>query len=120
MTDTTQIVDTYISAWNEADAARRAALVARAWADGGTYLDPLAQGAGHAEIAGLIGAVQAQYPGTTFRLVAAPDAHHDRVRFTWQLVPGGGGPALATGYDFATLAADGRLQDVTGFLEITA
>jgi hypothetical protein len=49
-------------------------------------------------------------------LAAGPDAHHDRVRFTWQLVAESG-DAVATGVDFATVADDGRLRAVTGFLE---
>ena len=52
-----------------------------------------------------------------FELAAGPDAHNDRVRFTWQLVHNGDGVPVATGYDFGTLAQDGRLQSVTGFLE---
>ena len=46
-----------------------------------------------------------------------PDLHHDRVRFTWQLHPAGGGEPVATGTDYCTVAEDGRLRHVTGFLE---
>ena len=38
------------------------------------------------------------------------------MRFTWQLV-GENGDAVATGMDVAVMAGDGRLRDVTGFLE---
>jgi hypothetical protein len=38
------------------------------------------------------------------------------VRFSWHLVPSGGEP-IALGIDFATLSEDGRLREVTGFLE---
>jgi hypothetical protein len=41
------------------------------------------------------------------------------VRFTWQLVAENG-DAVATGVDFATVADDGRLRAVTGFLEPAA
>jgi len=64
----------------------------------------------------MIGGVQGAYPGHRFKLVSGPDAHHDRVRFTWQLFPEGADPIL-TGYDYATVAEDGRLRDVTGFAE---
>jgi hypothetical protein len=37
------------------------------------------------------------------------------VRFAWNLI-GAGGP-VAVGVDFATVAPDGRLRAVTGFLE---
>jgi hypothetical protein len=38
------------------------------------------------------------------------------VRFSWTLAANGGDP-VAVGTDFATVASDGRLSAVTGFLE---
>ena len=81
----------------------------------GSYLDPLMAGHGADEIAGMIGAAQAQFPGHRFELSSGPDAHHDVVRFAWTL-RGADGP-VAHGVDFATVAGDGRLREVTGFLE---
>jgi hypothetical protein len=120
MPDIATTVDRYIAAWNEPDPDRRRALVGAVWTDEGTYLDPLAQGAGPDAITDMIGGLQAQFPGHTFALVAAPDHHHDRVRFTWRLETPAGDGVLATGYDYATVAADGRLREVTGFLEMAA
>jgi hypothetical protein len=116
MTDITTIVDGYIAAWNETDADRRRELVADAFADDASYVDPLMTGDGTDGITAMIGAAQQQFPGHRFELSAGPDAHHDRVRFAWQLVGEGGAP-VAGGVDFATLADDGRLRTVTGFLE---
>jgi hypothetical protein len=42
------------------------------------------------------------------------------VGFSWHLVGNGGGDPVAIGHDFGTLAADGRLSSVTGFLETPA
>jgi hypothetical protein len=63
----------------------------------------------------MIGAAQSQFPGHRFELSVAPDAHNDVVRFSWDL-RGADGP-VASGTDFATVADDGRLHTVTGFLE---
>ena len=116
MTNTiTSVVDSYIAAWNEGDADRRRSLVASVWTDDGRYLDPLMSGAGTDGIADMIGAAQAQFPGHAFALASGPDAHNDVVRFSWTL-DGAGGP-VAAGTDFATVAPDGRLASVTGFLE---
>jgi hypothetical protein len=119
MNDITNVIDDYIAAWNEGDAGRRQELVARTFAAGATYLDPLVASEGTDGIATMIGAVQQQYAGHRFELAAGPDAHHDRVRFTWHLKDGAGGH-VATGIDFATLDRDGRLRAVTGFLELPA
>jgi len=115
MTTITSVVDTYIAAWNEPDPARRLELVGQTWTEDGTYLDPLMSGEGVPGIAEMIGAAQTQFPGHRFELSLGPDAHNDVVRFSWDLL-GADGP-VASGTDFATVAADGRLHTVTGFLE---
>jgi len=80
MTDVTTVIDDYIAIWNEGDAERRRQLVARTWSED-------ASGEGQDGIDAMIAAAQEQFPGHRFELVDGPDAHHDRVRFTWQLVP---------------------------------
>jgi SnoaL-like domain len=120
MRDVTDVIDGYIAMWNERDAERRRELAAQTVTEDATYLDPMFEGQGVDGFATMIEAAQAQFPGHRVRLAAAPDAHHDRVRFTWHLVgPDGDGP-VAVGIDFATRAPDGRLRDVTGFLEAAA
>ena len=113
-------VHRYIEAWNTADAERRHELVAGTWTDDGTYLDPLMSGSGHDEIAAMIGGAQQQFPEHRFELSFGPDAHNDRVRFAWRLFGPEGDAPVAAGVDFATVAADGRLRSVTGFLESPA
>jgi hypothetical protein len=87
----------------------------QAAADDATYLDPLMSGEGQDGIDAMIAGAQQQFPGHRFELSMGPDAHHDRVRFAWSLL-GEDGP-VAGGVDFATVADDGRLRAVTGFLE---
>ena len=116
MTNTiTSVVDTYIASWNETDAERRLALVAETFTDDARYLDPLMSGEGVDGIAAMIGAAQSQFPGHRFELTFGPDTHNDVVRFAWSLTAGNG--PVARGTDFATVAEDGRLRNVTGFLE---
>jgi hypothetical protein len=116
MSDIGDTVERYIAAWNETDpAARRAALDALATPDV-TYVDPLAAVEGADAFDATIAAVRDQFPDFTFRLAGTPDAHHDQVRFTWELGPAGG-EALVVGFDVAVLAADGRIRAVYGFLD---
>lgn len=109
-------VERYLAAWNAAEPSATAAAVAAAWADDGGYTDPLASVTGHQEIFGLIGAVQAQFPGHRFRLVGAVDGHHDVARFGWELVAADGTAPVA-GFDVLTLDLDGRIRSVIGFLD---
>lgn len=112
----TALVGNYLAAWNETDARQRRELIHRTFTDHATYLDPLMAGEGHDGIDSMIAAVQQQYPAHAFVAIGDPDTHHDRIRFSWHLIPDGGEP-IALGIDFGELAADGRLHHVTGFLE---
>src|SRR5215475_5869918 len=115
MSDTTEIVDSYIAMWNETDAQQRRELVAQTVTEDASYLDPVMAGSGIDGISEMIGGAQQQFPGHSVALVEGPDAHHDRVRFSWSLAADGGAP-VAIGTDFVTLADDGRMQAITGFL----
>lgn len=118
--DLNNLINRYIEAWNETDAGRRRELVAGIWSDDGTYLDPLMSGTGHDEIDAMIGGAQQQFPGHRFELSFGPDAHNDRVRFAWRLFGPEGDAPVAAGVDFGTVAGDGRLRSVTGFVESPA
>jgi hypothetical protein len=115
MPEVHELVDLYIATWNETDPARRRELIERTWTEDGQYLDPLMAGEGQEEIDAMINAVQARFPGYQFRRTSEIDAHHDRVRFSWELGPDGDG-ALAGGLDVGVIA-DGRLRSITGFLD---
>jgi hypothetical protein len=111
-----EIVERYLAAWNEKDAGLRRGLVEALWTEDGSYTDPLADAHGPAEIDGLIGAVQAQFPDFVFTLGGAVDAHHEQVRFTWNLGPAGAPEPVVIGFDVAVLDGD-RIGSVYGFLD---
>jgi hypothetical protein len=116
MTDPTDLIDRYIAIWNETDAERRRALIARTWTQDARYVDPLMQGEGPAGIDAMVAGVQQRFPGHRFRRISPVDAHNRHVRFAWHLAPEAG-PALAAGVDFGVIAPDGRLASITGFLD---
>jgi SnoaL-like domain len=120
MSDITTTVHNYIAMWNETTPEDRRAIIADTFADDASYLDPIMSGDGPAGIDAMVAGAQKQFPGTRFELSSGPDAHHDRVRFAWRLVTATDGAPVAAGVDFATVAHDGRLREVTGFLEPAA
>ncbi|WP_119460980.1 nuclear transport factor 2 family protein [Rhodospirillaceae bacterium SYSU D60014] len=119
MTNAAEIADRYIALWNETDAGLRRELITQTWTETARYIDPMMQGEGHDGIDTMIAGVQQQFPGHRFSLVGQPDGHADRIRFSWKLAADGA-PAVAQGTDFAIVAADGRLEGVTGFLDQVA
>ena len=116
MSNFTELIDRYIDTWNETDDERRRELIAQTWTEDATYIDPMMKGDGHAGINDMIQAVQERFAGHRLRRTSDIDAHNGRVRFSWELAPEGGNP-VAGGIDFGVIAADGRLQTITGFFD---
>jgi hypothetical protein len=114
-----ELIDRYIAIWNETDEERRRSLIARTWAEDASYLDPVLQADGPASIDAMVRAVHERFPGHRFRRTGDPDAHHDRVRFSWELAPDRGAAGVS-GTDFAVLTTDRRFQAVTGFFDQVA
>jgi hypothetical protein len=108
------VVDTYLSMWNETDGGRRHELIERAWAPAGRYADPLQEAEGHTALSEMAAAIQGHYPGHTFRRTSGVDVHHDGVRFDWELA-GPDGSVVVAGLDVGVLDADGRLRSIIGF-----
>lgn len=111
-------VTRYFEAWNAtggADALAEA--VAAAWSEDGSYTDPLCGARGHADVAAVIAGAHEQFPGFEFRRTGEVDGHHDTARFAWELVSRADGSAPVAGFDVITLAGDGRIRSVLGFLD---
>jgi hypothetical protein len=119
MNNLSGLIDGYIAMWNEADAARRRELITEVWTENASYLDPVMSGDGQQGIEVMVQGVQERFPGHQFRLTSEIDAHHDRVRFTWELAAQNG-TTVVKGTDYGVLAADGRLQNITGFFDQAA
>jgi SnoaL-like domain len=115
-TNLTELVDRYLETWNETDGLRRRNLIVQTWTENASYLDPLMEGKGHNGIDAMLQGVQAQFPHHFMRRIGEVDAHHDRVRFAWELGPKDG-VALVRGLDVGVVSSDGRLESITGFLD---
>ncbi len=117
-------VETYVATWNETDAARRQASIARAWSPSGRYRDPIMASDGPAEIDAMLAAVQARFPGFVLKRTSKVDsfvatgehAQERYVRFTWSLGPAAG-PSGVEGVDFGTFDPEGKLAEVVGFID---
>ncbi|MBR0645226.1 nuclear transport factor 2 family protein [Plastoroseomonas hellenica] len=116
MSEARRIAENYLAAWNEPDAAARAARIAWEWTPSARFTDPMMEGAGQEEITAMIGAVRAKFPGLGFALEGEPDGYGRFVRFSWSAAPEGGA-AVARGTDIVRLDDAGRIAEVIGFLD---
>src|SRR5262245_29534871 len=93
------IVKAYGEAWLEPAADKRHALLEQAWADGGTYTDPLRHLEGRDALSQTIATFQQQRPGDRIVLTSGVDQHHDMLRFTWRWYAADGSTVM-DGVDF--------------------
>jgi len=113
-----EAVDTYGAAWREPDEAKRRALLEKAWAEDGVYVDPTAEVVGREALVQHIGRFQASSSANGPKIVAASrvDVHHDtHLRFAWQMVGADGKTVISPGMDYGQLDEDGRLKLIVGF-----
>ena len=114
-----EIVTKYMAAWNEADGARRNALLEQCWADGGVYVDPGVELAGRDALAQRIAKIQAGRPGARVEFMSGVDVHHRVLRFLWRLVRADKSFGDIS-IDFGEIGRDGRLIKIIGFFGAAA
>lgn len=108
------LVDNWLAAYCQPDAARRLAAIRAVWNEHGHLVDPPLEGRGHQGIADAGGALLAQFPGHAFERSTALDAHHNFLRYGWRLL-NHECVAVVEGLDVVELDVDGRLMRVVGF-----
>ena len=106
----------YGAACAERDAARRAALLERAWAPDAVYCDPVALVQGRDALSAHIEGTQEQLAGGRVEVTGEPVRHHDSAHFPWALV-GADGATVMTGFDVVQLDDDDRITRLTGFFD---
>jgi hypothetical protein len=111
---TIDVLIAYMAAWNEPDAAKRMALLERAWADDGIYIDPVSDVKGREGLDATIAGLHAQQPGASLALASGIDQHHNQVRFRWDFL-NAEGKVQIQGIDVGEIAPDGRLARIIGF-----
>jgi SnoaL-like domain len=110
------LVERYISAFNENDNSRRSQLLDELYTGESTYTDPHVSLRGPEAIGAFIAQTQQRFPGVTFSLRGPVDAHHNQARFQWQAGPAEQ-PDQFVGFD-VIVTSDGRIRNVYGFTDI--
>ena len=111
----------YAEAWNTPNATKCRELLDIGLSDDCSYTDPAYEVRGKEELADHIGrslsgeAYDGLGAGARIPLSSGLDQHHGMFRFTWVLIEPQEHQILLEGMDFVELAADGRLQRITGF-----
>jgi SnoaL-like domain len=117
MTDANTVVRRYVEIWNQPDGALRAKAAGELLTPDCRFVDPIADVTGPDGLAAVIGGVHERFPGHRIRPIGDVDVHHDVLRFSWELVPDGGGESVVIGTDVLTLTGNGQVGAVNGFFD---
>ena len=115
MTEERAVLDAYVSAWNTAEADRRAQILAGCWGPEATYTDPTVELRGAAALDEHIAGRRLARPGSVIEILGEVRRHHRWATFAWQVNSGGEIPV--SGIDCVEFAPDGRLARVVGFFD---
>lgn len=120
MTKLNELVDRYVSVWNEPNAEHRRQSIARLWAEDGAHFTPSLEARGYQALEARVAGAYEKWVkagGFVFKSSGNAEEHHDGLRFNWEMVPAGGGAVAAVGFDFLVLGADGRIRLDYQFLD---
>lgn len=120
MTDVTTVIDRFFTLWSEPDPAQRQELIAQTFTEDIRYVTPQFAAQGHDGIENLVAELGSHLPGYRFLRASDIDAHNDRVRVGWEVIPPTGSLRFAGGVNFYEIAPDGRLSAITGFTDFLA
>lgn len=107
-------LENYFKAWNEPDQAKRATLLAKTWAENGTYTDPTAHADGRDGLVKHIQGVMMQMKGFSITRTSEIEFHHDVFRFDW-VMKDASGATITTGVDYGAFNESGAITKIVGF-----
>jgi len=113
MTDIEELIERYVSVWNEPDIDRRRIGIVALWTEDGAHITHGFEYPGYATIEARIAQVHDLFVATgayVFRRTDIIAARDNVVRFDWQMLPANGGEPAGAGFDLLVLSEDGRIR----------
>jgi hypothetical protein len=110
----------YLNMWHESDTERRHGIVRGLWSEDAENITRRFTARGMKEIIARVDRAHHEWvasKGSVFRPAGNTDTHNNLVRFSWEMLPRGGGPIEARGLDIFVLNDDGRIRSLYQFAE---
>jgi hypothetical protein len=137
MSTPTELVERYVSMWNDADPDARGVTVRELWAQDGAhilqppeemlgeatrigFINPVLEARGHHALEARVTRAHEEFVASgEFRFRTRGDAVQigDVIKFGWEMVPAAGGDTAAAGLEFLLLDAQGRIRRDYQFIE---
>jgi hypothetical protein len=113
-------VDRYVAMWNESNPERRGQVVRILFSENAIDFTSTREVRGQQDIEARVAASYDKWVATegfVFRSLGNVSAHHDAIRFNWEMVPVAGGDAASLGFEFIILGDDGRIRLLYQFID---
>ena len=113
------LIDRYTAVWNEPNADARRATVAALWTPDGATLHRLIEARGYTALEARVAGAYEKWvrdKGYVFRPRGNAVAHHDMVKFNWEMGPPAGGEIVSVGLEYCLLEPDGRIRCAYQFI----
>jgi hypothetical protein len=103
----------YFLMWNETDMTAMRSFLDQSVTEDVIFCDPLHWHVGRDALASNVETFRAEYPTAKLFVSSGMDAHHNRVRYHWDITIDD--RLLVRGFDVATLAESGLIERIDGF-----
>ena len=113
------LIDRYTAIWNEPNADARRATVAALWTPEGATLHRLIEARGYEALEARVAGAYEKWVrdgGYVFRPRGNAVAHHDVVKFNWEMGPPSGDEIVSVGLEYCLLETDGRIRCAYQFI----
>ncbi|NCD70700.1 nuclear transport factor 2 family protein [Mucilaginibacter agri] len=112
ITSVEEMIEKYVSSWNEQGLEQYKAAFATCWAEDATYTDPDYDLKGVNAIAELAQFSLERIPSRTFSVLTKPEYHHHVGRYNWQVhLPEG----TKDGFDYFEFNDDFKITRIVSF-----
>lgn len=135
--DPQELVNRYVAVWHEPDAELRRKAIHDLWAEDGAHIlqppqeirkaatelgftSTTLEARGHDALEVRVTRTYEEFVGSgafSFRPRDNADRLHNVVKFSWEMVPAGGGDVAGTGLEILILNEDGRIKTDYQFIE---
>lgn len=112
----TAVLDQYVDFWNAETAGEQRRLAAAVFGAPMSYHAPVGILTGPDELINFRNQFTEHMGAARLEVRREPETHHDRARLLWEIRLPGGEP-FATGTDVIAFTDDGRIAEVTSFLD---
>lgn len=102
-----------LAMWNERDPDRVREHIDRGVAEDVSFVDPRGEHLGRDALHEAVRRFRTAFPEADLSLTSGVDGHHNRYRYTWQIVEGG--KTIQDGFDVMTLDSHGLIKRVVAF-----